>query len=91
MRNIKRNISTCEAIVALNQNAKVSIPEDDINQIVWHEGTTPIDISIIQAKKDELQEIENERFENVEATKASALAKLSALGLTEEEVQAIIK
>jgi len=91
MKNIKRNIATCEAIVALNINAKVSIPEDDINKIVWHEGTTPIAISIIQAKKDELQEIENQRFEDAEATKASALAKLSALGLTEEEVQAIIK
>ncbi len=91
MKNIKRNISTCEAIVALNINAKVSIPEDDINQIVWHEGTTPIDISIIQAKKDELQEIENQRFENAEANKASALAKLTALGLTQEEILSILK
>ena len=64
--------------------------QDDINQIVWHEVTTPIAISIIQAKKDELQEIENQRFENAEASKASALAKLSALGLTEEEVKAIL-
>jgi hypothetical protein len=90
MKNTPRNISTCEAIVALNPNARVSIPEDDINQICWHEGTTPIDISIIQAKKDELQEIENQRFENAEATKASALAKLEALGLTQEEVKAIL-
>jgi hypothetical protein len=89
MKNIKRKISTCEAIVALNINAKVSIPEDDINKIFWHEGTTPIAISIIQAKKDELQEIENQRFEDAENAKASALAKLTALGLTEEEVKSI--
>jgi hypothetical protein len=91
MKNIKRNISTCEAIVALNINAKVSIPEDDINQIFWHEGTTPIAISIIQAKKDELQDIENQRFEDAENAKASALAKLSALGLTQEEILSILK
>ena len=43
------------------------------------EGTAP-SWSAIQSKVDEIVDV-----------KASALAKLSALGLTEEEVQAIIK
>jgi hypothetical protein len=49
-------------------------------------GTAPT-WSAIQNKVAELEQEEQAKID----TKASALAKLSALGLTEEEVQAIIK
>jgi hypothetical protein len=56
-----------------------------------NENTINIDMSAVNAKALELQSIkEAEKQAKIEA-KASALAKLSALGLTEEEVQAIIK
>ena len=45
----------------------------------------------VQAKANELEQADIQAKQNAEANKASALAKLSALGLTEEEVQAIIK
>ena len=45
----------------------------------------------VQAKANELEQADIQAKQNAEANKASALAKLSALGLTEEEVKAIIK
>jgi hypothetical protein len=45
----------------------------------------------VQSKANELEQADIQEKQNAEANKASALAKLSALGLTEEEVQAIIK
>ena len=39
-----------EAILKINPNAKVSVNEDDINQITWHNGTTPIPVADIQAQ-----------------------------------------
>jgi len=44
-----------EAIKKINPNAEVSVNADDINQITWHNGTTPIPVADIQAKMVELQ------------------------------------
>ena len=44
-----------KAILKINPNAQVIIDEDDINQITWLNGTTPISVSDIQAKMIELQ------------------------------------
>ena len=39
-----------EAILKINSNAKFSINADDINQITWHNGTTPISNADIEAQ-----------------------------------------
>ena len=39
-----------EAILKINPSAKVTVNADDINQITWHEGTTPISKSDIEAQ-----------------------------------------
>ena len=44
-----------EAILEINSNAKVAITNNDINQIEWLDGTTPISKADIQAKITELQ------------------------------------
>ena len=44
-----------EAILKINPNAKVSVSADDINQIDWENGTTPISKADIEAKMVELQ------------------------------------
>ena len=44
-----------EAIFKINPNAEVSVNADDINQITWHNGTTPIPKADIEAKMVELQ------------------------------------
>jgi len=43
-----------KAILKINPNAQVSINADDINQITWHNGTTPIPANEILAKQQEL-------------------------------------
>ena len=44
-----------EAILKINPNAQVTVNADDINQITWHNGTTPISKADIEAKMTELQ------------------------------------
>ena len=44
-----------EAILAINPNAEVSVNADDVKQITWHNGTTPIAEADILAKQAELQ------------------------------------
>ena len=44
-----------EAILKINPNANVTITDRDINQIEWHNGTTPISKADIEAKITELQ------------------------------------
>jgi hypothetical protein len=79
-----------KAIKAINVNATYSMVDNDLDQITWLDNTAPIAKELILAKIAELPTIEEEKEAKAQA-KASALAKLSALGLTEEEVQAIIK
>jgi hypothetical protein len=43
-----------KAIKAINPNAEVSINNEDINQITWHNGTTPIPANQILVKQQEL-------------------------------------
>ena len=43
-----------EAILKINPTAEVSVNADDINQITWHNGTTPIPANEILAKQQEL-------------------------------------
>jgi hypothetical protein len=39
-----------KAILKINPNAEVSVNADDINQITWHNGTTPIPKADIEAQ-----------------------------------------
>jgi hypothetical protein len=43
-----------KSILAINPTAQVSVSGDDINTIVWHNGTTPISANEILAKQQEL-------------------------------------
>ena len=44
-----------KAILKINPSAEFSINADDINQITWHNGTTPIPKADIEAKIVEVQ------------------------------------
>jgi len=43
-----------KSILAINPTAQVSVSANDINQITWHNGTTPIPANEILAKQQEL-------------------------------------
>jgi len=48
-------ISISKAIQSINPNAEVSVNAEDYEQIIWHNGTTPISKTDIKAKQVELQ------------------------------------
>ena len=49
------NDTVIKAIQKINPNAQVSVADDDIDTIVWENGTTPISKADIEAKMVELQ------------------------------------
>ena len=76
-----------EAIQKINPNAEISVSGEDINSIVWENGTTPISVADIQAQIPIVEaEIEQEKQDAINK-KASAKSKLLDLGLTEEEIK----
>jgi len=44
-----------KSILAINPNAEVSVNGEDVKEITWHNGTTPISEADILAKQAELQ------------------------------------
>ena len=79
-----------DAIKAINPNAKFRLENEDINNIEWLEGTTPIAVADIEAKIAELptwEELEEQKAN----LKASAKAKLvTGEALTQEEADTIV-
>ena len=76
------------AIKAINPNANFRFENDDINNIEWLNGTTPISVSDIQAKIAELPTAEEEATAKAN-NKTSAQNKLKALVLTDDELEAL--
>ena len=83
-------IGICDTILALNPTAQVSCSGDDVNRIIWENGTQPIAKNIILAKQLELQTEEDNKIAQQESKKQSAIAKLKALGLDEEEIKSLL-
>ena len=83
-------IGICDTILALNPTAQVSCSDNDVNRIEWLSNTPVISNDIILAKQIELQTAENNRIQNQEINKQSALNKLKALGLNDAEIKSII-
>ncbi len=80
-----------EAILKINPNAVVSVRGNDINtcEITWHNGTTPIPKTDIEAKIAEMPTEEEEKIVK-ENKKASGKQKLKDLGLDDAEINALI-
>jgi hypothetical protein len=57
------------AILKINPKAEVSVSGDDINTIVWENGTTPIPVADIEAKMVEVQaEYDAKQYQRDRAT-----------------------
>jgi len=48
-------VSIIDVILAINPSAKVSLADEDVSQITWLDGTSPISNEDILAKQAELQ------------------------------------
>ena len=77
------------AVKIINSNAEMSISENDLDTIVWQNGTTPISKSDIEAKLTQAQNELDAEAQEVIDNKTSATNKLKALGLTDAEIKAL--
>ena len=82
------NDTVIRAILKINPNAEVSVSDNDVNTIVWENGTTPIPKADIEAKMAELPTAEEEAAQK-ETDKSSGKQKLKDLGLTDAEIKAL--
>jgi hypothetical protein len=80
-----------KSIIKLNPDAQVTVLDNDIDRIKWSDGNpTNITKEQILAKQTELEtEIANAEADAI-TKKASGKQKLLDLGLSEEEVKALI-
>jgi len=79
-----------EAILKINPNAQASVNAEDINQITWLNGTTPISKSEIETMIPVVQQEQESKIATELSNKQSALNKLKALGLNDAEIKSII-
>ena len=81
-----------KAIIKINPNAKVSVKNNDINEITWHDGTTPISNSDIEAQLPAvdldiaLEEVRIKRNGLIAETDYVALSDLQGTLLTTEMI-----
>jgi hypothetical protein len=85
-----RSIETIyRAIKIINPKAEISMTENNLDTIIWENGTTPISKSKIESKLTQAQkELDDEAQAKIDKKK-SALAKLKKLGLDEDEIKAL--
>jgi len=77
-----------EAVLKIKPDAQLSVSGEDINSIVWENGETPISKADIEAQIPiVVKEMEDAATKKI-TDKASADAKLKALGLTDDEIEA---
>jgi hypothetical protein len=83
-------ITTQQAVVSLRPGVEWTMNGDDVEGIIWHtEGVQPLTAKEVAAEVKRLEKAAADEAAAKEAAKASALAKLEALGLTADEAAAI--
>lgn len=84
-------ITTQQAVVSLRPGAEWTMNGDDVENIIWHTpGVTPLTKAEVDAEVARLEQAAVAEAAAKEAARASAVAKLAALGLDESEVAALI-
>jgi len=78
-----------QAIKKINPNAEIVLRGNNIDNIEWVNGTTPISKADIEAKMAELPAIEEQVLHQMETDAASGKQKLKDLGLTDAEIKAL--
>ena len=77
-----------KAIQKIKADAQVSVSNEDINTIVWENGETPISKADIETQIPIVEKEIADAIIKKATDKASADAKLKALGLTDDEIEA---
>ena len=79
-----------KAIQKINPTAEVSVSGGDINTIVWENGTTPISKSDIETQIPIVEQEIADAITKKTNDKASGKTKLKNLGLSDDEIKALI-
>jgi len=80
-----------KALISLRPGAEFTITNNDLSTIVWNvEGIVTPTQEEVDAEVSRLQTAEAQEVVDKEYKKASALAKLEALGLTADDLAAIL-
>ena len=80
-----------QAVASLRPGAEWSMNGDDVEGIIWHTpNVTPLTQAEVDAEVARLEQAAVDEAAAKEAARASAIAKLAALGLDESEVAALI-
>ena len=83
-------MSVATAIKLINPNANFVVENNDVTKITWSAGTTPISQSDIYAKLSEADALDAAKFTTKQTNRTNAIAKLKALGLTDDEINDLI-
>ena len=84
-------ITNSQAILAINPKAAFGTVDDDVNKIEWLDGTTPIPIDDIIAKRKELEVLGKEQVIIDKNDFKSGQDKLKALGLSDNEIKQLFQ
>ena len=81
-----------KAIQSLRPNAEFTMNGDDLNTIIWHtQGVTTPTAEEITAEIARLEAADIDAVQAKESARQSAFAKLTAIGLSAEEIAALTK
>jgi hypothetical protein len=84
-------ITTQQAVASLRPGVEWSMNGNDVEGIIWHtEGAEPLTTAEVQAEIQRLEQVAVDEVDARAALRASAEAKLKKLGLTVDEITAIV-
>lgn len=78
------------AVISLRPGAEWSMTNDDVENIIWHtEGVEPLTQAEVEAEIERLEQEQANKSAAMQQARESAVAKLKAIGLTDEEVESL--
>ena len=84
-------INTAQAVMSLRPGVEWSMSGDDVEGIIWHTpNVAPLTRAEVDAEVARLEQAAVDAEVERVAARASAVAKLAALGLDESEVVALL-
>ena len=84
-------IEISHAVMSLRPNVEWTMNGDDVEGIIWHTpNVAPLTKAEVDAEVSRLERAAVDEAAAREAARASAVAKLAALGLDESEVAALL-
>ena len=84
-------ITTQQAVMSLRPNVEWSMNGDDVENIIWHTpNVEPLTTAEVETEMQRLEQAAVDADAVKVAARESAVAKLSALGLNIDEVNAIV-